>query len=77
MNILVLAGGYSPERDVSLASGAQVVQALRHRGHRTLLLDPYKSIDSIASFEALYDTYARDDYTYVIPAQEPVKKLGF
>ena len=71
MNILVLAGGYSPERDVSLASGAQVVKALRNRGHRTLLLDPYKSIEPAASFEALYNTNAKDDYAYVIPAQEP------
>ena len=71
MNILVLAGGYSPERDVSLASGAQVVKALRSRGHRALLLDPYKSIGPAASFPALYDTYAQDDYTHAIPAQEP------
>jgi len=71
MNILVLAGGYSPERDVSLASGAQVVKALRNRGHRTLLLDPYKSIEAQPSFEALYEAYAKDDYTHAIPAQEP------
>jgi len=71
MNILVLAGGYSPERDVSLASGAQVVQALRDRGHRALLLDPYKSIEAQPSFEALYHACARDDYTHAIPAREP------
>ena len=71
MNILVLAGGLSPERDVSLASGAQVVKALRSIGHCVLLLDAYKSIEATISFESLYDTYAQDNYTYPIPAQEP------
>ena len=33
MNILVLAGGLSPERDVSLSSGALIANALMNRGH--------------------------------------------
>ena len=41
MNIVVLAGGYSPERDVSLTSGSLIANALIARGHRVLLLDPY------------------------------------
>lgn len=41
MNIVVLAGGYSPERDVSLTSGSLIANALIWRGHRVLLLDPY------------------------------------
>ncbi len=41
MNIVVLAGGYSPERDVSLTSGSLIANALISRGHRVLLLDPY------------------------------------
>ena len=32
MNILVLAGGYSPERDVSLASGCVIANALMKNG---------------------------------------------
>ena len=32
MNIVVLAGGLSPERDVSLSSGAKIAAALRARG---------------------------------------------
>ncbi len=39
MNIVVLAGGLSPERDVSLSSGAKIAAALRARGHRVCLLD--------------------------------------
>ncbi len=39
MNIIVLAGGLSPERDVSLSGGTMAVNALLARGHRALLLD--------------------------------------
>lgn len=41
MNIVVLSGGFSPERDVSLTSGSLIANALISRGHRVLLLDPY------------------------------------
>ncbi len=39
MKIVVLAGGLSPERNVSLSSGAMVSQALRSRGHQVALMD--------------------------------------
>ena len=39
MKILVLAGGLSPERNVSLSSGAMVCEALRARGHQAALMD--------------------------------------
>ena len=41
MNIVVLAGGLSPERNVSLTSGSLIAAALRRKGHRVLLLDVY------------------------------------
>ncbi len=41
MKILVLSGGLSPERDVSLVSGALIANALRRRGHAVALLDLY------------------------------------
>ncbi len=41
MKIIVLAGGLSPERDVSLSSGAGICRALRERGHQAFLLDPF------------------------------------
>ena len=39
MNIAVLQGGRSAERDVSLRSGAQVATALRGRGHEVAQVD--------------------------------------
>ncbi|MCL2488588.1 MAG: D-alanine--D-alanine ligase [Oscillospiraceae bacterium] len=45
MRIVVLAGGTSAERDVSLSSGARVRQALCERGHLAVLADVYLGID--------------------------------
>lgn len=44
MNIVVLAGGLSPERDVSLSSGVMIVNALIGRGHRALLVDLFYGV---------------------------------
>ena len=44
MNIVVLTGGNSPERAVSLSSGRLVCAALRRRGHRVLLLDVWRGM---------------------------------
>ncbi len=41
MNIVVLCGGISTERDVSITSGTMVAKALRERGHRVILLDSF------------------------------------
>lgn len=39
MKIVVLCGGISPERDVSLSTGTQVASALRKAGHWVALID--------------------------------------
>lgn len=41
MKIVVLAGGISTERDVSIVSGMMVCKALREKGHRAVLLDVF------------------------------------
>ena len=43
LRIVVLAGGDSAEREVSLDSGRNVVDVLQQRGHDVQLLDPAKS----------------------------------
>ena len=42
MKIVVLAGGLSPERQVSLVSGENICRALRASGHRAVLVDTLK-----------------------------------
>ena len=41
MDIVVLAGGLSAERNVSFQTGSMVAQALRKNGHRVILLDVF------------------------------------
>lgn len=41
MKIVVLAGGLSPERNVSLSSGSKICQALRDRGHQAAFVDMF------------------------------------
>ncbi len=41
MNIAILAGGISSERDVSLSSGMMIYNALKNNGHKAVLLDVY------------------------------------
>jgi D-alanine-D-alanine ligase len=48
MKITVLMGGTSSERNVSLASGIRIVQALRGRGHKVIALDPARGVISDA-----------------------------
>lgn len=56
MKIIVLAGGYSNERDVSLNSGASICKALRDRGHQAYLLDAFMGIDYDSDkLEELFD----------------------
>lgn len=41
MKIVVLAGGISTERDVSLISGTMIYRALKEKGHQVILLDVF------------------------------------
>lgn len=41
MRIVVLAGGISTERDVSLMSGSRIYRALKENGHEAILLDVF------------------------------------
>ena len=47
MKIVVLAGGLSTERDVSLVSGEQVYNAFVENGHEVILLDVYLGYEPI------------------------------
>lgn len=41
MKIVVLAGGTSTERDVSLVTGSMIYKALKKKGHEAVLIDVY------------------------------------
>ena len=45
MRIVVLAGGLSMERNVSLSSGNKICRALRSRGHQAILVDMFMGFE--------------------------------
>ncbi len=66
MKIIVLAGGTSTERDVSIVSGTKVCEALRSKGHQAVLLDVFcgnEQLDIEHMFETSYDLDA--DVAYI------------
>lgn len=54
MKIVVLAGGTSTERDVSLVTGKKVYQALKNKGHQVMLLDVYLGYEK-EDYEEVFD----------------------
>lgn len=68
MNIVVLAGGISTERDVSIVTGTLVCKALRERGHRAILMDVY--------FGLALDDAERKDTDKIFPLDYDVEKAS-
>ena len=65
MNIVVLAGGISTERAVSIVSGTEVCKALRKKGHKAVPVDVYCGIEAVEEqdfFPAEYDVDAAAAY---------------
>src|SRR5882757_10740534 len=76
LNIVVMLGGPSAERKVSLRSGAGVAKALRSLGHTVIELDPETPDwvlppETDAVFLALHGTYGEDG-----TVQAQLEKLG-
>ncbi len=68
MRVIVLAGGYSTERNVSFSSGTLIANALIENGHEVMLLDLYLGTDN-TDFPAQYTKIP--EYTYKINEAEP------
>ena len=66
MKIVVLAGGLSTERNVSLSSGTMVAQALRERGHQVALADLFFGLENYSgTLESLYDAPIPEEWKHV------------
>lgn len=57
MNIVVLAGGISTEREVSIVSGTKVCEALREKGHHAILLDVFYGKGGIQAEDGFPECY--------------------
>lgn len=62
MNIAVLAGGYSPERDVSLTSGSLIANALIDEGYNVCLADVYLGINDEKITKELFNKEKKPVY---------------
>lgn len=79
MKIVVLGGGLSTERHVSLVSGTSVCKALRERGHKAIFVDMFMGLENYEG--ALEDAFNAPDgfcgdvaIETVAPDIEAVKK---
>ncbi len=68
MKITVLAGGYSPERDVSLLSGSLIANSLCHSGHSVALVDVFFPYEGVLTDEAFTSD---GNFCYTIPKDPP------
>ena len=65
MKIVVLAGGTSTERTVSITSGTGICKALRQKGHQAILVDIFCGIENVDwenPFPSEYDVDAASEY---------------
>ena len=65
MNIVVLAGGTSTERAISIISGTGICGALREKGHKAILVDVFAGAENVNPedpFPEEYDVQAAADY---------------
>lgn len=76
MKIVVLAGGLSPERNVSLSSGTMIAHALWGLGHQAALVDLYFGLEdyegSVASF---FDQPPTDKWKHIDPKAPDMEKI--
>lgn len=58
MNVLVIYGGTSSERDISLMSGSNIAEALQQAGHKVTFFDPasgmHKLSDSLRGIDVVF-----------------------
>lgn len=62
MKIVVLAGGISTERDVSLITGTKVYEALKSKGHEVILVDLFMGLEEM---DAIPDNIFTMEYNWV------------
>jgi len=74
MKITVLLGGFSSERDVSMASGLRIARALRERGHEVVCVDP--AGDGVAMARAAEDALLASVVGTTPPSLDQLASLG-
>jgi D-alanine-D-alanine ligase len=60
LNILLLTGGLSSEREVALSSGRAILKALRENGHNVKVVDPIYGSENVSEKNIFKDFIKRD-----------------
>ena len=71
MNIAVICGGLSRERDVSISTGTCAARALRGRGHRVALVDLFLGEPEAVRDPDRFFTTDTEDRIYAVKETEP------
>ena len=71
MKIVVLCGGLSNERDVSITSGSCVARSLRERGHSVVLLDMFLGYGGDCSDPTKLFDEQQQDLRYSVGEETP------
>lgn len=76
MKVVVLAGGTSTERDVSIVSGSKVCEALREKGHQAVLLDVFCGKENLRTETLFSEPYdLESDVAYIKSFNDAVPRL--
>ena len=80
MKIVVLAGGTSTERDVSIVSGTGICTALRQKGHQAVLVDIFCVTDlglnvSLLSAAALIGVATISANSFLFSSRSQIKGI--
>jgi len=71
LNIILISGGPSAEREVSIASSKSILEALRDLGHSVKVVDPIYGEQQIAEEEILKTTNTKES-----PSLEKLKEIA-
>ena len=75
MKIVVLAGGLSPERNVSLSTGCMVAEALKGLGHQVAFVDMFFGVEGSGALEALFDGHVPEEARRVSREAPDLEKI--
>lgn len=72
LNVVLITGGISAEREVSLSSGKSILSALRELGHNVKVVDPIYGAEEVNE-EIVFKDKIKQEY----PTLEKLKELQF
>ncbi|MBN1634667.1 MAG: D-alanine--D-alanine ligase [Ignavibacteria bacterium] len=70
MNIALITGGISAEREVSLSSGRSILKALRENGHSVIVVDPVYGAEKVPE-----ETIFKDNVSQIYPDVHSLQDL--